>query len=165
MTVGHVTSLLASLLGGLMIIFLRIRAAKKPVSLRKIVIPPLGMATGFSMFVVPDIRIPWLWALIAFSVGAAFFSVPLIRTSRMEFLDGEVYIKRSKAFVWIIFGMLALRILLHDWIGNYISVVQSAGVFFILAFGMILTWRLFMLRAYLQAVKTPAAVAHKGAGQ
>lgn len=102
------------------------------------------------MFVVQDTRIPWEWALIAFAVGAIFFSYPLIHTTKLEFRDGNVYMKRSKAFIWIIVSMLGLRILLHDWVERYITVVQSAGVFFILAFGMILFWRLAMLRAYLK---------------
>ncbi|MNY76430.1 hypothetical protein D3C86_2160090 [compost metagenome] len=62
--------------------------------------------------------------------------------------------KRSKAFMWIIIGMLLFRSVLHDWVENYVTITQSAGIFFILAFGMILTWRIFMLRAFLQTVQT-----------
>lgn len=163
MALGHVASILVSLLGGFMVIFLRLKAIKKPTNLRKIIIPPLGMATGFMMFVVPDTRIPWLWALIAFAAGALFFSVPLIRSSRLEVLDGEVYMKRSKAFMWIIIGMLMFRSVLHDWVESYVTITQSAGIFFILAFGMILTWRIFMLRAFLQTVQTMQADSSKEA--
>lgn len=147
---AQLASLLVSLLAGSMVIFLRMRGSNRPTTLRKIIIPPLGMATGFIMFAVPDTRVPWLWALTAFAVGAIFFSYPLIRTTRLEAAGGIVYVKRSKAFVWIIIGMLVLRIILHDWVERYIDVVQSAGLFFILAFGMIVFWRAAMLRAYLK---------------
>jgi membrane protein CcdC involved in cytochrome C biogenesis len=147
----QLTSLLVSLMAGTMVILLRLRASNRPTTLRKIVIPPLGMSTGFMMFVVPETRIPWLWALAAFAVGALFFSYPLIRTTRLEQREGQVFMQRSKAFLWIIVGMLGFRILLHDWVERYISMVQSAGIFFILAFGMILVWRAAMLRAFLQA--------------
>ena len=36
----------------------RVREGRTAVTLRKIVIPPLGMATGFCMFLVPAFRIP-----------------------------------------------------------------------------------------------------------
>ncbi|MDF2935910.1 MAG: rane protein [Paenibacillaceae bacterium] len=146
---AQITSLLVSVLAGTMVIFLRLRASNRPTTLRKIMIPPMGMATGFMMFIVPDTRIPWAWAGIAFLVGAVLFSVPLIRTTQLEIRDETVYMKRSKAFLWIIIGMLLVRVLLHDWVERYITVVQSAGVFFILAFGMILVWRIAMLRSFL----------------
>lgn len=152
MGTAQLTSLFVSALAGTMVIFLRLRASNRPTTLRKIMIPPLGMATGFMMFAAPETRIPWLWAGIAFLAGAVFFSVPLIRTTKLELRDGVVYMKRSKAFLWIIVGMLLIRVALHDWVERYITVVQSAGVFFILAFGMIMVWRIVMLRTYLAAV-------------
>ena len=51
------------------------------VSIRKILIPPLGMATGFSMFIVPAFRILWLWGVVAFLIGAIALAYPLLRTS------------------------------------------------------------------------------------
>lgn len=152
MAAGQITSLFVTLLAGTMVIFLRMRASNRPTTLRKIMIPPIGMSTGFMMFAAPETRIPWLWALYAFAAGALLFSYPLIRTTTLEVRSGQVYMRRSKAFIWIIVGMLLFRILLHDWVEMYISVVQSAGIFFILAFGMILVWRIAMLRAYLLAM-------------
>lgn len=158
MGTAQITSLLVSVLAGSMVIFLRLRASNRPTTLRKIMIPPLGMSTGFMMFLAPHTRIPWSWAGIAFLVGAVFFSVPLIRTTQLEIRDEVVYMKRSKAFLWIIIGMLLVRVLLHDWVERYITVVQSAGVFFILAFGMILVWRMAMLRAFLSLTGDKRAV-------
>ena len=37
----------------LLAIFIRMKASHRPVTIRKILIPPLGMSTGFLMFVVP----------------------------------------------------------------------------------------------------------------
>ncbi|MNC81511.1 hypothetical protein D3C75_1346640 [compost metagenome] len=59
--------------------------------------------------------------------------------------------------------MLLVRVLLHDWVERYITVVQSAGIFFILAFGMILVWRIAMLRAFLSLTRPKAAAEGSGA--
>jgi len=146
--VPQILSLVASLLAGALVIAVRLRGTNKPTNLRKIIAPPLGMATGFLMFVVPAVRVPWLWGLAAWAVGAVFFSYPLILTSRFEVKDGAVYLKRSKMFIVIIVALLAVRILLHDVVERHVTIPQTAALFFLLAFGMLLPWRLAMLRRY-----------------
>jgi len=73
-----IPSILASLVGLVAVTMWRLREARSAVSLRKIVIPPLGMATGFSMFFVPAFRIPWAWAGLAFLIGAVALAWPLL---------------------------------------------------------------------------------------
>ncbi|MGN7456702.1 CcdC family protein [Paenibacillus pasadenensis] len=143
-------SLLIPLLGGLAVIMVRVRSTRKPTTLRKILIPPLGMATGFLMFVVPETHIPLLWALCAFAVGALLFSIPLILTSKMEFVGEDVYLRRSKAFFFLILILLAIRLVLHDVVEQYVSVLQTASLFFLLAFGMLVPWRLAMAYKFRQ---------------
>ncbi|TYP75559.1 CcdC family protein [Paenibacillus methanolicus] len=152
---SHMASILMSLLVGGGIIAMRLRAANRPVSLRKIIIPPLAMSTGFLMFAVPDTRVPWLWALYAFAAGAILFAYPLIRTSRLERQGGEVVLKRSKTFIVILLALFIIRLLLHDVLEQVVSIPQTAGLFFILAFGMILVWRLAMLRIFLRLANQP----------
>ena len=65
----------AALIGTLAILAWRVRESRRPVSLRSLIIPPLGMSTGFSMFVVPAFRIPWTWGLAAFVLGALVFAI------------------------------------------------------------------------------------------
>lgn len=133
----------------LMLIFIRLRAAKKPTNVKKILMPPIGMSTGFLMFVFPPFRIPFTWGLVAFVTGALLFAWPLIRTSRFEVgSDGEIYLKRSKAFILILFLLLAIRMGAHEYIEGIISLEQTAGVFFTLAFGMLLPWRVAMYWQY-----------------
>jgi membrane protein CcdC involved in cytochrome C biogenesis len=129
-------------------IIIRLRASKKPTNAKKILIPPLGMSTGFLMFLYPPMRIPWSWALIAFLAGALLFSYPLIRTSKFEIVDGQIYLKRSRAFIFILIGLFVLRMALHTYVEHLISVEQTGSVFFILAFGMLLPWRLAMFMQY-----------------
>ncbi|MGA9175133.1 MAG: cytochrome c biogenesis protein CcdC [Thermoactinomyces sp.] len=131
-----------------MVIFIRLRAAKKPTNAKKILIPPLGMSTGFLMFLYPPMRVPWSWAGIAFLAGAILFSYPLIKTSHFEMIDDKVYLKRSRAFIFILIGLFILRMILHDYIEHLVSVEQTAALFFILAFGMLLPWRLAMYMKY-----------------
>lgn len=132
----------------LLAIFVRTRSGSKPVSAMKIIMPPIGMSTGFFMFVVPAFRIPWEWAMLSFLAGLILFSYPLIRSSQLEWKNGAVYVKRSKSFMFVLLGLLMLRVALHSYIEEHISIPQTGALFFILAFGMILPWRMAMLLQY-----------------
>ena len=123
----------------------RLREAKTAVSLRKIVIPPLGMATGFSMFFVPAFRIPWAWAGLAFVIGAVALAWPLLLTTRLERRGDAVMMKRSSAFLAVILVLAAIRFAARGYFDTILTAQQTAGIFFILAFGMIICWRAKML--------------------
>ena len=138
-------SVLAAGAGAVVVIMWRLREARTAVSLRKIVIPPLGMATGFSMFVDPAFRIPWLWAVVAFAIGATALAVPLLMTTRLEVQGDTVRMKRSSAFLLVILVLAAVRFFARGYFDTILTVQQTAGVFFILAFGMILVWRAKLL--------------------
>jgi membrane protein CcdC involved in cytochrome C biogenesis len=140
-------STLVAVLMALLVIGIRMRASRKPTSLRKILIPPFAMSTGFLMFLFPEFRVPYTYALIALLVGI-LFSYPLIATSHMQVLDGSIYLKRSKMFPLILLGLLALRLLLHQFVERYVNVQQTGALFFILAFGMIVPWRIAMYRRF-----------------
>jgi membrane protein CcdC involved in cytochrome C biogenesis len=144
----HIVSTVGAVFMALMVIFIRLKASERPVTLRKIWIPPLGMSTGFAMFVVPEVRFPLWWAAAAFIIGWFIFAYPLIRSTVFEQREGLVYAQRSKSFAFILLGLLLIRTLLHEFINRYISIPQSGGLFFIMAFGMILHWRLFMYKRY-----------------
>lgn len=130
------------------VIIVRLKASNRPVTIKKIIIPPLGMATGFAMFVEPQMRIPVLYGVIAFAAGWLLFSYPLIRTTHFEMRDGQVFAKRSSGFAFILIGLLVIRLALHEVIEQYVSILQTGSLFFILAFGMIVRWRLYMLKKY-----------------
>ena len=126
----------------------RIREARGPVSLKKIVIPPLGMATEFSMFFVPAFRIPWTWALAAFFVGALVLAYPLLRTSKLVREGDVILMQRSSAFFSVILVLAAVRLLARGYFDSILTVQQTGALFFVLAFGMILRWRVRMLLEY-----------------
>jgi membrane protein CcdC involved in cytochrome C biogenesis len=139
---------ITSILGAAAVIAWRFRETRTPVSVRKIVIPPLGMSTGFGMFIAPAARIPWSWAGGAFLAGALVFSYPLARTSRLT-RDGDVILmQRSKAFLWILLGLVVVRLALRAYVERFVTPIQTGALFFILAFGMIARWRLVMLVEY-----------------
>ncbi|WP_438347864.1 CcdC family protein [Paenibacillus sp. FA6] len=138
----------------LLAIFIRSKASSKPITMRKIIIPPLGMSTGFLMFVAPFTHIPLLWAAISLVIGWFVFSYPLIRSTRFKITDGHVYADQSRSFTFILLGMLAVRMFLHQVIEQYITIPQTGALFFILAFGMIVRWRIFMLKEYKQLTQS-----------
>jgi membrane protein CcdC involved in cytochrome C biogenesis len=140
-----IPSILVSLAGLVMVTMWRLREVRTAVSLRKIVIPPMGMATGFSMFVVPAFRIPWAWAGLAFAIGAVALAWPLLLTTRLERRGDAVMMRRSSAFLIVILVLAAIRFIARGYFDTILTARQTAGVFFILAFGMIIIWRAKML--------------------
>ncbi|WP_240415706.1 CcdC family protein [Paenibacillus periandrae] len=138
----------------LLAIFVRMRATNKPITTAKIIMPPIGMSTGFLMFVAPAFHVPVLWGVLAFLVGLLLFSYPLIRSSQLELHEGHVFVKRSKSFAFVMLGLLALRVALHSYIETYISIPQTGALFFLLAFGMLVPWRAAMLLRYRRLQRT-----------
>ncbi|MFC4617451.1 CcdC family protein [Camelliibacillus cellulosilyticus] len=143
----QIGSLLIGVLFAAAIIFVRLKASTKPTNVKKILIPPLGMATGFLMFLVPAVRVPALELLEAFLIGCVF-SIFLIKTSKFEIHDNEIYLKRSKAFIFILIGLLIIRTIIKIFLEEEINLAQTGGLFFTLAFGMILPWRIAMFIMY-----------------
>lgn len=141
-------SLIASVGGALVVLAWRVQETRTPVSAKKIVIPPLGMATGFCMFIAPAFRVPWTWALAAFALGALVLAYPLIRTSKLVREGDTVTMQRSNIFFAVILVLAGIRIGARAYLDTILSVPQTAGLFFILAFGMILRWRAQMYVAY-----------------
>src|SRR5438270_7093287 len=97
MFLGTGPAVMGSLVGLAAVIMWRVRETRSPVSTKKIVIPPLGMATGFSMFIVPGFRIPWAWAGTAFLIGAFALAYPLLLTTRLVRQGDTVTMQRSTA--------------------------------------------------------------------
>jgi membrane protein CcdC involved in cytochrome C biogenesis len=148
-------SFLAAGAGAIVVIMWRLREARTAVSLRKIIIPPLGMATGFSMFVDSAFRVPWTWAGIAFLLGAMVLAWPLLLTTRLERQGETVRMRRSSAFLVVILVLAAIRILARGYFDAILTPQQTAGVFFILAFGMIVIWRAKMLMDFRRLTAGP----------
>jgi membrane protein CcdC involved in cytochrome C biogenesis len=149
-------SVLGSLAGMAAVLAWRVREGRTAVTIRKIAIPPLGMATGFSMFLVPAFRIPFGWAVCAFLIGAAGLAYPLLRTSRLV-RDGEtIMMERSNVFFLVVVGLAVIRLLARGYLDTILNMNQTAALFFVLAFGMIVRWRLGMFFEYRQLTCEPA---------
>jgi len=142
------TSAVGSILGFIGVMAWRIREGRTAVTVRKIIIPPLGMATGFCMFVVPAFRVPVLWAAIAFAIGAVLLAWPLLATSRLVRDGDAIMMQRSGAFFLVVVVLAAIRYFARSYFDSIMTLQQTAGLFFVLAFGMIVRWRLGMLMEY-----------------
>jgi len=145
-----------SVVGALAIRVWRIRATQRPISPGAILLPPLGMSTGLAMFIIPGFRVPWTWGLAAFATGATALAYPLVRSSKLYLTDGAVMMQRSRAFLAILLGLAALRIGLRDYVGHLLPPRETASIFFLLAFGMIVRWRLWMYLRYRAIVNGPS---------
>jgi membrane protein CcdC involved in cytochrome C biogenesis len=161
-TVAVVVVMLA---GAAVMIAWRLRETSTPVSLRKIVAPPLGMSTGFLMFVAPAARVSWAHAGAAFAAGALVLAIPLARTSRLVRRGDEIVMQRSRAFLWILLGLVAVRFVAREYVERVFTQLQTGAIFFILAFGMIVRWRVAMLREYLRLRDGVVAAGPAGDGR
>jgi membrane protein CcdC involved in cytochrome C biogenesis len=133
----------------IIVTFMRMKAAKKPATAKKIILPPIFMSTGALMFIFPMFRVHFLQIIEALTVGM-LFSILLIKTSKFEIRNQQIYLKRSKAFVFILIGLLVVRVIAKLVLSSSIDVGELSGMFWILAFGMIVPWRIAM---YLQFKK------------
>ena len=135
---------------GIAAIVVRQKAAKRPLTMKKILIPPVMMSTGALMYVFPYFR------LTPFEIGesivmGALFSTLLVVTTKYEVKNDALYVKQSKLFPAILVTLLVLRIILKTVLSISISPGEIGGMFFLLAFVMIVIWRLsmyFNLRAF-----------------
>ncbi|WP_430785757.1 CcdC family protein [Virgibacillus flavescens] len=130
-----------------LMIFIRVKASKKPASVKKIILPPMFMSTGALMFIFPAFRVEWNQVFEAIMVGI-IFSVILIIGSKFEIKQNNIYLIPSRSFIFILFGLLILRIVLKLALSQTISLYELSGMFFLLAFGMIISWRIAMLIKY-----------------
>jgi membrane protein CcdC involved in cytochrome C biogenesis len=81
------------------------------------------------------------------------FSILLVKTSNFEIRDDAIYLKRSKAFIYILVGLLILRLILKAILSSTIDIGQLSGMFFLLAYSMIVPWRIAMYRSYRKLYK------------
>lgn len=139
--------IIMAFLMGAVALFIRMKAAKKPASLKKIILPPIFMSTGFLMFLYEPTRPAPLQVAEALAVGM-IFSIFLIVTSKFEIRNHQIFLQRSKAFMFILMGLLIVRIAIRIILGKDINPEELSGMFFLLAYGMILPWRVAMLISY-----------------
>ncbi|WP_110111890.1 cytochrome c biogenesis protein CcdC [Bacillus sp. CGMCC 1.16541] len=142
-----IASTIMAIFMALLMLFIRMKAAKKPVNAKKIILPPIFMSTGALMFIHPMFRLTTAEVLEALLVGM-IFSLFLIKTSNFEVKENQIYLKRSKAFVFILIGLLIIRIMAKLYLSATIDVGQLGGMFWVLAFGMIVPWRVAMYYSY-----------------
>lgn len=156
MQLPPVVYLIVSLAGAAVVLTWRFKETSSPVTVRSLIIPPLGMSTGLFMFIAPQTRVPLTWALGALALGAIVFSYPLARSSKLTRSGDQFLMKRSPAFVWILLSLVVARFALRAYIEQYVSQLQTGALFFLIAFGAIVRWRVSLYREFrrLQALPT-----------
>ncbi len=132
-----------------MINYIRLKNSSKPVETRKLILPPLFMATGASMYIVPMFRPTGIEIIFAI-ISGMLFSILLIKTSKFEVRGGQIYLQRSKLFIVVLLGLIAVRFIAKLVLTDTFDIepAQMSGAFFLLAFSMILPWRVGMYLNY-----------------
>ncbi|WOV89044.1 cytochrome c biogenesis protein CcdC [Sporosarcina oncorhynchi] len=139
---------------GTLAFIVRSKASARPISPKRIILPPMFMSTGALMFLFVEFRVPFTQVLEASLVGL-LFSLLLIRTTNFEQIEEKLYVKKSKVFLFILFALLVIRMIAKLILSSSIDVGELAGMFWILAFAMIVPWRIGMLVKYYGMVKNP----------
>ncbi|MFC4323335.1 CcdC family protein [Litchfieldia salsa] len=142
-----VASSIIAVMMGFLVLIIRIRANKRPINAKKILLPPLFMSTGSLMFLHPMFRVSSVQVIESIAVGIVF-SVLLIKTSSFEIKNMDIYLKRSKAFIYILVSLLIIRVIAKSVLSTSINYGELSGMFWILAFGMIVPWRAAMFMQY-----------------
>jgi membrane protein CcdC involved in cytochrome C biogenesis len=142
-----IASSIGAICMAVLVLFIRLKAAKRPVNAKKIILPPIFMSTGALMFLFPMFRVTPMEIAEALTVGM-LFSLLLIKTSTFEIRGKEIYLKRSRAFIFILIGLLIIRIIGKSILSSQIDYGELSGMFWILAFGMIVPWRIAMYINY-----------------
>jgi membrane protein CcdC involved in cytochrome C biogenesis len=86
--------------------------------------------------------------VIAFVLGATLLAYPMLKTSRLVREGDTIFLKRSRAFLGILLGLIAIRFGAREYVGQYVDAIQTGSIFFVLAFGMIVRWRTLMYLEY-----------------
>jgi len=121
--------------------------AARPLSPRRILIPPLGMSTGSFMYLVPAFRPSSLHVLEAIAAGAVCGAI-LIATTRLDLRDRAVFLRPSRVFLFVILGLIAVRWIARLFLRQSIPFQELSGMFFLLALVMIVSWRVAMFVRY-----------------
>lgn len=148
-----IISMLFALFMGVAVIVVRMKAQNYPTNIKKIILPPFFMSTGALMYIFPYFRLTTMEMLEAVFVGM-FFSVFLIFTSNFEVKDNKIYMKRSKLFPLILITLLVIRSVMKFFLSSAIHPGELAGMFFLLAFSMIVPWRIAMYIKYKKIART-----------
>lgn len=140
-------SMIVAICMGLIVIVVRMKAQNYPTNIKKIILPPFFMSTGALMYIFPYFRLSPMEILEAVIVGM-FFSLFLIFTSNFVVKDNNIYMKRSRLFPVILISLLVIRSVMKFYLSSTIHPGELAGMFFLLAFSMIVPWRIAMYFKY-----------------
>lgn len=134
------------------VMFLRFKANEKPVTKRKLYCRQFYEYRRNDVL-LPEFRLTSLEIVEAISIGL-IFSIFLIKTTKFEIKGEHIFMKPSKAFIFILVGLLAVRVALKSYLSQSIDLAELSGMFFLLAFAMIVSWRIAMYRSFTKLKKT-----------
>jgi membrane protein CcdC involved in cytochrome C biogenesis len=86
--------------------------------------------------------------MAAWLVGAVVLAQPLVRATKLERDAHHVRLRSSRGFVLVLIGLALVRLVLRKYLDNVVSPTQTAGLFFLLAYGMIIRWRITLLQRF-----------------
>ena len=86
--------------------------------------------------------------MAAFVIGYVFLAWPLLATSSLHRNGDEIRMKRSSAFFAVVIVLAIVRYAARDYFDRFLTYEQTGGLAYLLAFGMIVRWRIRLYGAY-----------------
>jgi membrane protein CcdC involved in cytochrome C biogenesis len=71
-----------------------------------------------------------------------------VQTSALTRQGDAILLRRSRAFLVILLVLVAVRLAARSYVEKYVDTVQTGSLFFLLAYGMLLPWRVVMFLRY-----------------
>ena len=139
----HGSSILAIVAFAALILFRRAKSMYRPIkgNGKMMIIGPMFMLTGFFGFLAPNLHFSSVEIISAIILGLLLY-VPMIWTTNFEIReDGEIYTKKSKAFIFTLIILLVIRIALRNYIQG-IDPTSLGMLFYLLAVFYVIPWRL-----------------------
>lgn len=136
------TVLIVVLVLGL-VIWRRMRSMSKPIKGGgfRLLLPLVFMLIGMMGFMNPQLHLTVKEVLLSLLFGF-ILSIPMILTTNYEVReDGEIYTRRSKAFIAAIVGLLSIRLGLRSYLQG-LDPAELGMLFYLIAVAYVVPWRI-----------------------
>ncbi|GMX65775.1 cytochrome c biogenesis protein CcdC [Paenibacillus elgii] len=132
-----------------LVLWRRMRAAARPVKGNgyRLLLPLLFLGFGILGLLNPQLHLTVKEVTLSLLFGL-ILSVPMIMTTNYEFReDGQIYPKKSKAFIFALVGLIVIRLALRSYLSG-LDPAELGMLFYLIAVAYIVPWRIVSFVKY-----------------
>ncbi len=132
-----------------LVLWRRLRAASKPVkgSGYRLLLPLLFLVFGLFGLLNPELHLTVKEVALSLLFGLTL-SIPMIATTNYELReDGQIYPKKSKAFIFAVAGLIVIRLALRSYLSE-LDPAELGMLFYLIAVAYVVPWRIVSFVKY-----------------